>query len=46
MLIAMWTEDFASDPTLGVMEECYESLKAKSMSALSSRPALCLSSFQ
>ncbi|KAI0286040.1 hypothetical protein BGY98DRAFT_909493 [Russula aff. rugulosa BPL654] len=29
MLIAMWTEDFASDPTLGVMEECYESLKAK-----------------
>jgi signal transducing adaptor molecule len=29
MLIAMWTEDFESDPTLGIMEECYESLKAK-----------------
>ena len=43
MLIAMWTEDFESDPTLGVMEECYESLKAKSMSALPSLPALCLS---
>jgi hypothetical protein len=31
MLIAMWTEDFESDPTLGIMEECYENLKAKSM---------------
>ncbi|KAH9992720.1 hypothetical protein BJV74DRAFT_771568 [Russula compacta] len=30
MLIAMWTEDFESDPTLGIMEECYEALKAKS----------------
>jgi hypothetical protein len=30
MLIAMWTEDFESDPNLGIMEECYESLKAKS----------------
>ncbi|KAI0255694.1 hypothetical protein BJV78DRAFT_1273273 [Lactifluus subvellereus] len=29
MLIAMWTEDFESDPNLGIMEECYESLKAK-----------------
>lgn len=29
MLIAMWTEDFESDPTLGIMEECYQSLKAK-----------------
>ncbi|KAI9464473.1 hypothetical protein BJY52DRAFT_1249298 [Lactarius psammicola] len=29
MLIAMWTEDFESDPTLGIMEECYEGLKAK-----------------
>ncbi|KAN0137027.1 hypothetical protein V8E53_005024 [Lactarius tabidus] len=29
MLIAMWTEDFESDPTLGIMEECYENLKAK-----------------
>ncbi len=34
MLIAMWTEDFESDPTLGIMEECYESLKAKSRSVL------------
>jgi hypothetical protein len=32
MLIAMWTEDFENDPTLGIMEECYESLKAKSTS--------------
>ncbi|KAH9967446.1 hypothetical protein BC827DRAFT_1123490 [Russula dissimulans] len=29
MLIAMWTADFENDPTLGIMEECYESLKAK-----------------
>ncbi|KAH9975766.1 hypothetical protein BGW80DRAFT_1157286, partial [Lactifluus volemus] len=29
MLIAMWTEDFESDPDLGMMEECYSSLKAK-----------------
>ncbi|KAF8267789.1 hypothetical protein EI94DRAFT_1661731 [Lactarius quietus] len=29
MLIAMWTEDFESDPNLGIMEECYENLKAK-----------------
>ncbi|KAF8479604.1 hypothetical protein DFH94DRAFT_744654 [Russula ochroleuca] len=29
MLIAMWTEDFESDPTLGIMEECYQGLKAK-----------------
>jgi len=34
MLIAMWTEDFESDPTLGIMEECYEGLKAKSMALL------------
>jgi signal transducing adaptor molecule len=30
MLIAMWTEDFENDPNLGMMEECYDSLKAKS----------------
>src|SRR5579863_5990134 len=35
MLIAMWTEDFQNDPTLGIMEECYESLKAKSTPTLS-----------
>ncbi|EIW78778.1 hypothetical protein CONPUDRAFT_60029 [Coniophora puteana RWD-64-598 SS2] len=29
MLIAMWTADFESDPSLGVMEECYNNLKAK-----------------
>ena len=46
MLIAMWTEDFESDPTLGIMEECYQSLKAKSMSALSSHLARCSSSLQ
>ncbi|CCM01831.1 uncharacterized protein FIBRA_03899 [Fibroporia radiculosa] len=28
-LVAMWTVDFEKDPTLGIMEECYESLKAK-----------------
>ncbi|KAF8877878.1 hypothetical protein BD779DRAFT_1230764 [Infundibulicybe gibba] len=28
-LIAMWTDDFAHDSTLGVMEDCYNSLKAK-----------------
>jgi len=35
MLVAMWTEDFASDPTLGIMEECYGSLKAKSTTVVS-----------
>ncbi|KAH7922334.1 hypothetical protein BV22DRAFT_1197529 [Leucogyrophana mollusca] len=28
-LIAMWTAEFENDPTLGIMEECYNSLKAK-----------------
>ncbi|KAJ7693157.1 hypothetical protein B0H17DRAFT_881822, partial [Mycena rosella] len=28
-LVAMWTAEFADDSTLGVMAECYESLKAK-----------------
>ncbi|KZT07511.1 uncharacterized protein LAESUDRAFT_608996, partial [Laetiporus sulphureus 93-53] len=28
-LVAEWTADFEKDPTLGVMEECYESLKNK-----------------
>ena len=28
-LIAEWTSDFEKDPSLGIMEECYESLKAK-----------------
>ncbi|KAH7885724.1 hypothetical protein F5I97DRAFT_1778321, partial [Phlebopus sp. FC_14] len=28
-LIAMWTAEFESDPTLGIMEECYNNLKAK-----------------
>jgi len=35
MLVAMWTEDFASDPTLGIMEECYQGLKAKSTPVVS-----------
>ncbi|KAI0306042.1 hypothetical protein B0F90DRAFT_1624071 [Multifurca ochricompacta] len=30
MLIAMWAQDFENDPTLGIMEECYDSLKTKS----------------
>ena len=29
-LIGMWAAEFESDPTLGLMEECYDSLKAKS----------------
>jgi hypothetical protein len=29
-LIALWTAEFESDPTLGIMEECYNNLKAKS----------------
>ncbi|EMD39001.1 hypothetical protein CERSUDRAFT_81790 [Gelatoporia subvermispora B] len=28
-LVAQWTSDFEKDPTLGIMEECYESLKSK-----------------
>ncbi|KAJ6552741.1 hypothetical protein B0H19DRAFT_1295038 [Mycena capillaripes] len=28
-LVAMWTAEFADDSTLGVMQECYDSLKAK-----------------
>ena len=29
-LIAQWTAEFEKDPTLGIMEECYNTLKAKS----------------
>jgi hypothetical protein len=29
-LIALWAAEFESDPTLGIMEECYNNLKAKS----------------
>ena len=29
-LVAVWTAEFESDPSLGVMEECYNNLKAKS----------------
>lgn len=25
----MWTEEFEKDPSLGIMTECYENLKAK-----------------
>lgn len=28
-LIAEWTGDFEKDPSLGIMEECYENLKSK-----------------
>ncbi|KAJ7088861.1 hypothetical protein B0H15DRAFT_288079 [Mycena belliarum] len=28
-LVAMWTAEFAEDSTLGIMQECYDSLKAK-----------------
>ena len=30
----MWTADFEKDSTLGIMEECYNSLKAKSMHSI------------
>ncbi|KZT70876.1 hypothetical protein DAEQUDRAFT_667046 [Daedalea quercina L-15889] len=29
LLIAMWTSEFEKDPALGIMEECFESLKSK-----------------
>ena len=25
----MWTGEFENDPTLGIMEECYENLRSK-----------------
>ncbi|KAI0761840.1 hypothetical protein BD413DRAFT_587977 [Trametes elegans] len=28
-MVAVWTAEFEKDPTLGLMEECYESLKGK-----------------
>ncbi|KAI0358316.1 hypothetical protein OH77DRAFT_1587989 [Trametes cingulata] len=28
-LVAIWTAEFEKDPTLGLMEECYETLKGK-----------------
>ncbi|OAX33325.1 hypothetical protein K503DRAFT_663610, partial [Rhizopogon vinicolor AM-OR11-026] len=28
-LVAMWTADFEREPTLGIMEDCYNNLKAK-----------------
>ena len=33
-LISMWTGEFKDDPTLGIMEECYNSLKSKSAQRL------------
>jgi signal transducing adaptor molecule len=41
MLIAMWVEEFESDPNLGIMEECYESLKAKSTASYPFSPSFC-----
>ena len=29
-LVATWTADFEEDTTLGIMEDCYNNLKAKS----------------
>ena len=29
-LVAVWAAEFERDPSLGVMEECYNNLKAKS----------------
>ena len=28
-LVAEWTADFEKDPSLGIMEECYDNLKSK-----------------
>lgn len=28
-LVAVWTGEFEKDPTLGIVEECYENLKSK-----------------
>lgn len=33
-LIQQWTGEFHDDPTLGIMEELYQGLKAKSTGAL------------
>jgi len=30
VLIAQWTAEFEKDESLGIMEECYNNLKAKS----------------
>lgn len=29
VLIGVWTAEFADDPTLGIMEECYNNMKSK-----------------
>ena len=39
-LIAMWTADFEHDTSLGVMEECYNNLRAKSTFPLLVPPSL------
>lgn len=45
-LIATWTAEFEDDPTLGIMEECYENLKSKSMSLFTlSSPRMPIISF-
>lgn len=33
-LIELWAHEFENDPTLGIMEECYSGLKAKSTSSV------------
>ena len=34
----MWVSEFENDPTLGVMEDCYNNLKAKSIYRTPLRP--------
>ncbi|KAI0272382.1 hypothetical protein BC834DRAFT_1038490 [Gloeopeniophorella convolvens] len=45
MLIAMWAQEFENDPNLGIMEECYDSLKAKSTASRSTQPESLLNLF-
>lgn len=42
-LVGVWTAEFERDPSLGVMEECYSNLKAKS--EISSLPFLSAAEF-
>lgn len=39
-LIAVWTAEFEKDPSLGVMEECYNNLKTKSGASSVSFPSV------
>ena len=40
-LIGVWTAEFERDPSLGVMEECFNNLKAKSEYSWLRFPLFC-----